>query len=435
LRSALFSPTAYKWENAVSLVALNVAGGMYPLAQMRAAGLVGESSQRQYTNRSGYDLTYVEVDFANYLLNGTNETLTGLAPFDAEAAIRDPQGTSYPLNDPVTGAARITVNPGDVLQLGGGGFTIPAGAQPWVQWDIQGTAWPAGQVGAPSQTTTSRISLRYTSNPQWYARAGTDLSTVGATNQYCYDVSSIRARTMNRFALAVLGDSWVQGAGDGNNEGDRMTGFVPAACTYANGGVGVPYMPLGYTGTKLLDSNTAAKVQHRLDVAAAACTDVLIEFGTNDLVAAGVSLASMQANYVALAQAIVDRGMRAHGFTVGPRTTSTDSWATTANQTVSTGYVADSNGNSGSASLILNEFNDWLRTVPAPLTDVVEAADTVMSAHNSRIWNVGDGTYTNPAFTSDGVHPRPDNIGSRRGAVFQIANAVAAKIDAWRLVS
>jgi hypothetical protein len=47
-------------------------------------------------------------------------------------------------------------------------------------------------------------------------------------------------------------------------------------------------------------------------------------------------------------------------------------------------------------------LNTWLRTVPSPLTGVVEIADVFETARNSGLWKVnGTANY----YTTDGIHP------------------------------
>jgi lysophospholipase L1-like esterase len=71
--------------------------------------------------------------------------------------------------------------------------------------------------------------------------------------------------------------------------------------------------------------------------------------------------------------------------TITPSTTSTDSWATTGNQTPE------------SSNAVRVQVNDWIRTVPSPLSGYFEIADLAETARNSGIWKAG--------YTSDGLHP------------------------------
>jgi len=103
--------------------------------------------------------------------------------------------------------------------------------------------------------------------------------------------------------------------------------------------------------------------------------------------------------------------------TITPSTTSTDSFATLANQTAALSFSTAGNGTR-------EQLNDWLRDggpirdgVAAaigapdairsshnahPLSGVLEMADTVESSRNSGKWKV-DGTALK--WTGDGIHP------------------------------
>lgn len=136
-------------------------------------------------------------------------------------------------------------------------------------------------------------------------------------------------------------------------------------------------------------------------------TDLLGQIGTNDVTSG--TLAAFQANVLNVATQYDRRGVRVRWTTLVPRTTSTDAWATTVNQTTITGQATRTG------------FNDWLRagapidpTTKAavaigtggallagsaghPLRGYHEVADTVESARNSGFWKA-------PGYTTDGIH-------------------------------
>jgi lysophospholipase L1-like esterase len=69
-------------------------------------------------------------------------------------------------------------------------------------------------------------------------------------------------------------------------------------------------------------------------------------------------------------------------------TSSTDSFATPANQTPDPAWLTQSD---------FAALNDWIRSDPAPLTGYIEIANVISNGSNSRIWKAGH--------TADGVHP------------------------------
>jgi lysophospholipase L1-like esterase len=140
----------------------------------------------------------------------------------------------------------------------------------------------------------------------------------------------------------------------------------------------------------------------------AGCSHVLCAYGTND-VAAGAALGTIQANAIAAWQLFDDARLQVFQTTITPTTTSTDSWATTANQTIS------------GSNAVRVSFNDWLRDgAPIssafvavatgsggsalragdplhPLAGYFETADSVESGRNSGKWAASK--------TADGIHP------------------------------
>jgi hypothetical protein len=124
--------------------------------------------------------------------------------------------------------------------------------------------------------------------------------------------------------------------------------------------------------------------------------------GTNDV---GRTLVQMQTDLTTIWTALSNRGMKVHAGTIPPGTTSTDSWATTANQTKK------------ATEATRVAFNDWIRTTPAPLAGYVETADACETARNSGFWKVnGAANYA----TTDGTHPT-DVIHQAMGAAINLA--------------
>lgn len=138
------------------------------------------------------------------------------------------------------------------------------------------------------------------------------------------------------------------------------------------------------------------------------CDHVISATGVNDLTG-GNTLATLQTNLVILWRSLGAMGPQVWQPTLTPRSTSTDSWATLANQTT----------DSGNPKRIL--LNAWLRdgspldpvTLTAlgvgsiaairagnalhPLAGYLEVADYVESARDSGLWQVN--------YTADGIHP------------------------------
>lgn len=179
-------------------------------------------------------------------------------------------------------------------------------------------------------------------------------------------------------ALFFIGDSITAGISDVPSQ----LGFLPRM---TNDQIG--YVKAGESGAifQLLDNDIRLLLM-------GCCTHAICEYGTTDIFQ-GFSLATLQANYVSGWTKLAARGLKVYQTTITPRTTSTDNWATTGNQTIISGY-----------GQMRSDVNDWIRTTPAPLTAYLEIADAVESARNSGLW-----TGATPPLTIGGIHP--SNVG------------------------
>lgn len=120
-------------------------------------------------------------------------------------------------------------------------------------------------------------------------------------------------------------------------------------------------------------------------------THAVIAFGANDLGVGNENTAiQIQGYNTVIANRLIAMGLKVYLVTIPPRTTSTDGYATTVNQTPSTGYT-------GGATSERAKYNAWVRTKPAPFTDYIELADIVESGRDTGLWK--------PLYTTDGYHP------------------------------
>lgn len=115
------------------------------------------------------------------------------------------------------------------------------------------------------------------------------------------------------------------------------------------------------------------------------CSHIVSGYGINDITGAGGATRTA-AQLLADLQTIWAQfgGKPVYQTTIGPKSSSTDSWATTVNQTTDA-------TNSERTS-----FNDSIRYMPSPLAGYFEVADQMESARNSGIWKAG--------YTADGLH-------------------------------
>lgn len=211
--------------------------------------------------------------------------------------------------------------------------------------------------------------------------------------------------------VAIIGDSIAQGA---SHSLDQALGGFTLALKNQN----VPSVKIAKGGETGVSFATIAASSRRL-AACAGCTDAIVQYGTNDFAGAS-TLAQVQAALITVWQRLVRMGMSVRQTTITPRTTSTDSWATTTNQTPVAGFTVGAKR---------EQFNEWVRdgapilagvavatgsnaggtlragTTGHPLVGYIEVADAVESARNSGLWKV---TGSANGWTSDGIHPLGD---------------------------
>jgi lysophospholipase L1-like esterase len=224
---------------------------------------------------------------------------------------------------------------------------------------------------------------------------GTDLtaagsSTVTAGNSgfaYGFGPQMILSRSKSHRLFAALGDSIINGQGDQPGS----FGWIERAAL----STGIPILKIGRSGSTALDFSTAAGRRIRgaqLD----GVTDIIVAYGINDLGNNQHSAAQLQGYLTLIYAYLAGLGIRVHAATIGPRTISSDSFATTVNQTAITGT------SNTITPATLTTINDWIRTVPTNVYAVIDQADSLMSARNSGLWKV-DGTANK--YTTDGTHP------------------------------
>jgi hypothetical protein len=404
--------------------ALNVVGGLWPLAQLVGTTVAGESNYVRLRNRSGKTLTNVTVDYGNAYMQVAGDVTTTLDTLILNSAV------AYPAVTDVTRlATEEAIAPGEVKSFTATGLSIPPGAMFYICTDVRPLntdgRYPTAYLGAGTISVSDRgreVYLKPDGVPQVKAAAGIPLT--GASTANIYTPLSVRSTDHSNFSVAVLGDSWVQGSGDGTNSGDITTGIYGRATSGL-----YPYLALGYAGAEVRNHSADGKLFQRLGILERGITHAIVEWGINDTIASGSTLASIQGHLTTIAQRIADLGVKPIAHTIGPRTSSTDNWATVENQTPSAGYVAGPNGLTGASSDITAALNDWLLTVPAPFHDVVDIGNALMSAPNSNRWGVySDGT-TPTRWTSDGVHPA--KTGTSTGAIYVAIPVLQAKLAQW----
>ncbi len=180
-------------------------------------------------------------------------------------------------------------------------------------------------------------------------------------------------------SVAVVGDSICVGGG-GADLVDL--GYPARALNAAN----IPFTRMATYGA-LLDTYTR---QDKPAVALPALTGIghiICNLGVNNMLdLLNQGLAAMQARYMTLWNALAANGAKVHQCTITPY------------------------DNTDPAFVSLKaQLNDWIRSVPAPLTSCIDAAARAETAINSNLWK--------PGYTNDGLHPNETGAAALAAAV------------------
>ncbi|MHA4816164.1 SGNH/GDSL hydrolase family protein [Streptomyces aculeolatus] len=181
--------------------------------------------------------------------------------------------------------------------------------------------------------------------------------------------------TPSRAEIVVVGDSNAAGFGDRRGELEHH-GWVRRALDED-----VDHISIAMSGATALRAASVHDMQLRLSLLRwSRPAFALTALGTNDL-RGGLASAGLRAALLSHWKVLIERGMSVFACTIPPSTNSADGWRTTTGQTAGPGTAARL------------AVNAWLRTVPAPLSGVVDLAGAV---ETGALWR--------PGMTDDGVH-------------------------------
>lgn len=292
------------------------------------------------------------------------------AAIELAAADGSPSGTILPLY--FNGARTRTVTITDpVVASDPIGIVFEPGAVVYVRSRISNPGVSA--VGLPAGT------IGQVSNNEGYAT--TDVVDGGAiiNNHFfiygpCFVTGQVSAGLAN--AVAIFGTSIEQIYGDkGNVSG--ATGYLQRAF-----GISRPYGNFAIGSSQYQFFNTYTNGHEVMTRFMRFFRDGVFQYATNDI-AGGANLATLQTRHAATVAKLRAAGLRRLGVTTTlPRSTSTDAWQTTGNQT------ADAN------ETTRRSFNAWLAT-NSGADFVWDTAAVISNPTNPGIWRADGITYTN----------------------------------------
>lgn len=379
-------------------------GGVGPRANpahqgLTATGNLGGNTRVQHISPDA--LAEIRVAYGNYQNNSGTEA-DGSNDITVRAAIEYPADTFIPLY--FNGRRDVVLGVGGMAWSDWLAISIPAATQFWsrtyvtvantsLKWPLAALFSTALGEGAENSATPSDKTMT---------------GTLAGLGQYGYGPFGIQARHLapGSLRLVGIGDSKIAGYGDT----DTLNGWWGRAFD----GV-AHYQRLAYPQERA-QSFAANITRVRRAQLLEGANVAIVCYGVNDL-SNSRTTAQLQADVIAIWRYLALRGIGVYAGSVEPQTTSSDAWATLANQTVA-GWDANRTA-----------YNDWLRdgapvtsaavltpvatgTVGAlrmaqpghPLVGYLEIADVVESARNSGKWKVtGAANYA----TADGLHPSP----------------------------
>ena len=377
-------------------------GGVTAYAdQPRSIGAQVATTSRRDEPASGFWLrTYVTVAAPRIDIGATVFD----SPIVTDPAITpDDQGKLVTGNGIPEGCYVGTVTPGSAFLLS---------SNPTLQIDVVATATNASvqlELAVPVPLNLGpyhRADATTTSAGPDLTRPGSE-AVSGGTGSYFYGPITVLTRQSPAIAgkpiVAVISDSILDGRSEDDNS--RYFGPVARACT----ALGYPLVKLSKGGSGSGDMIPGTSCRYRLAFLDGA-THAVVAVGTNDgSLRSPDDTARLKDRVLRLAEMLAERGSTAWLATVPPRTTSTDGWSTTANQTPVI----------GSQPHYLADFNQWARQVPDPFIGCFDLAAYCESSTDpdSGLWA--------PRATDDGIHPRSALM------IGPISDGIAAIMSGW----
>lgn len=378
-------------------------------------------------NETGATVTKLRAYFANWFANATNEQ-NGYNSITITAALEYPAGTFTPIlfggaASKAIAATDLTVESDELT-----GLSIPAGAQFWMRTYVSVSAGQKWVQGYLIRTTKGEAADFSTGSDK--TQGGTITNATATSSRRGYGPVAVKATgfsgTPVARAFAAVGDSIIMGSTDGNYSAHDNTGYFGRACDSF-----YPVINLGIAGTSAFN-NLPANFSRRADLMSRiGITHVFCDWSINDITANRTS-AQLSADGAAIAAGFKGSvaGVKVVWATIGPKTTSTDGWKTTANQ---------SDALTGGKQAQRISFNALLRSGISGIDYVFDAADVMETARDSGIWRAGEGSthLTNTgastdAFTTDGLHPSVTNtVGAGSGGVYVLRDAAIAALPGW----
>lgn len=369
-------------------------------------------------HRAAQDLRTIKLVYSN-IYNGS---ASGSQPFSEAsgdaftlaASIEYPRGVITQVL--FSGESTTTLASGATIVSDEISVLIPSGAAFWVRsWQnvATGTIIYSDWVGA---TDIDMVTNEYAASGLTNKTGGAALDPLlGPSLDVCFGPIAIIGQTTKTTAL-IIGDSRAQGVDD------YMDWSLDVGTIGRSIGKEFAYINAARSSDRA--GNMVAS--HALRVALANyCTHVVNQFGTNDLHSELVGTVTLETRMETINALYPTKGV--YVTTLEPRNTSTDSWATLANQTVSAqeaervafnglvraGSIAGARGFFDIASAVESSFNSGKWKVTGEANGYTDDGNHANQAANELIRDL---TVVNPAVLRPSIIVQPEyaTIGDMR---------------------
>ncbi len=332
-------------------------------------------------------ITSLQIGTANWYLNASFVETAIAGASSVTAAIEYPLGTT-PTQILYSGIATGSIPSGQTLISDAVSKTVPQGAIFAIRM------WFSNASGIPYRSSTELGMPDGFVFPSAVDHTMDNTAVAATGNTWggpCLIIGTTTAPT-----VGLLGDSICAGTGDNvtGNTGLLQCGYLERSLP----GLGI--MNCGVYGDRV-DKFLASSTLRRALVSY--CSHIISEYGFNDI-SGGRTPAQVLTDLTTLWNLFPTK--KVAQCTITPKTTSTDSWATIANQTLTT------------ESPNIVTLNTSLRLKPAPLDQVFDVGAVYESnGLNGGKWLIGYSAALNA--TTDGIHPNTYGHGvpSRLGVI------------------
>lgn len=411
--------------------------GMVPQSGATISGSTYDSSAWRIKHRVGrFAATNIRPAFVSAVIGQNHTGWTAQAqPYTVEWALeiantsfKAGTGCTVPVGGKCVPGTGVIPSDLGIGNFSGGANIYSRGA---VTGLTTGQVLAGGQAASVTTPPGSVEKLQVSAGQASQTNAFGDFSTTNWTAQaYAYSPQMILGNwvsTRDLSALAV-GDSVVWGAGEAGSTaqlGEGLTGggfLVRGLYSVSGAGKTVPWAKVALGGDAVVSANTTAS-RAILDQYLPHATDVFCDYFYNDINAAARTKEQVLADLIDYARFINSRGVRFHWTTPIPATTSTDNYATLANQTVSASYAT-------AASYVSAGMRAAATTDPVVAMQpgrffggVIETRAAWADSVETDKWAV-NGTANFYVFT-DGIHPSGNGHALAAPVVAAYVNALS----------